>query len=294
MRGGREQLVEAREVVPGDILLLEAGDAVAADARLLEAGGAADRRGRAHRRVGAGRQGPSRRAPDTPLADRRNMVYAGTHVTAGRARAVVVATGRATEIGHIAALADGGRRAEDAARAPHRAVRSLADRRGAAALRRRAALGLLRGLPLGEMLMVAISQMVAMIPEGLPVAMTIALAVGVQRMARARRDRAPPVGGRDARLDDRDLQRQDRHADAQRDDGDRAVAARSAGSSTVTAPATPRTASCTRAMRPPTWAIPRCRPCWRRAALCNDAELLPPEGERSTWRRSAIRPRSRC
>jgi hypothetical protein len=67
--------------------------------------------------------------------------------------------------------------------------------------------------------------MVSMVPEGLPVAMTIALAVGMQRMADARRDHPPAVGGGDAGLHHRDLQRQDRHAHAQRDDRRGAVAA---------------------------------------------------------------------
>ena len=80
-------------IVPGDILVLEAGDAVAADARLLD--GAALQIAEA---ALTGESVPVPKnllpvAPDTPLADRRNMVYAGTHVTAGRARAVVVATG---------------------------------------------------------------------------------------------------------------------------------------------------------------------------------------------------------
>jgi Ca2+-transporting ATPase len=114
------------------------------------------------------------------------MVYAGTHVTAGRARAVVVATGPATEIGHIAALAEG---------AP--ATKTPLERRvaqfgryvivaAAAMFVLINAIGLARGMAFGEIVMVAISQVVGMVPEGLPVAMTIALAIGVQRMARRR------------------------------------------------------------------------------------------------------------
>jgi Ca2+-transporting ATPase len=125
-------------------------------------------------------------APDTPLADRTNMVYAGTHVTAGRALALVVATGGATEIGRIAALA--AHTAEP--RTPlerrvegfGRAVVAVAAVLFVAVL----AVGLARGLPFTAVLMVAVSQVVGVIPEGLPVAMTIALAVGVHRMARRR------------------------------------------------------------------------------------------------------------
>jgi len=186
LRGGREMLVEAREVVPGDIVELGAGDAVPADARLLH--GAALQIAEA---ALTGESVPVAKdvrplAPDTPLADRRNMVYAGTHVTAGRARATVVATGLATEIGRIAALAE-------AAVEP----RTPLERRIAAFGRTIivasvalfalvVAIGLLRGIPPEEIVMIGISQLVGMIPEGLPVAMTIALAAGVQRMSRRR------------------------------------------------------------------------------------------------------------
>ena len=184
VRGGQELVVEAREVVPGELLLLEAGDAVAADARLVEAA--------ALQVAEAALTGESvpvakRLAPlalDTPLADRRNMVYAGTHVTAGRARAVIVATGQATEIGGIAALAE-------AAEEPETPLERRIARFGRTIMVAAAgvfllvvAIGFARGVPAGQLFMVGISQLVGMIPEGLPVAMTIALAVGVQRMAR--------------------------------------------------------------------------------------------------------------
>jgi len=106
VRGNKETRIEAREVVPGDILLLEAGDAVVADGHLLD--GAALQIAEA---ALTGESVPVGKnllplAPDTPLAHRQNMVYAGTHVTAGRARVLVVATGLATEVGQIAALAE--------------------------------------------------------------------------------------------------------------------------------------------------------------------------------------------
>ena len=186
VRGGQDVLVEARAVVPGDILLLEAGDAVAADARLLD--------GAALQIAEAALTGESLpvgkdllpRAPDTPLADRRNMVYAGTHVTAGRARALIVATGLATEIGHIATLAE-------EAKEPQTPLERRIAEFGRYVIVAAAglftlviAIGFLRGIPLGQILMVGVSQVVSMIPEGLPVAMTVALAVGVQRMAQRR------------------------------------------------------------------------------------------------------------
>ncbi len=184
VRGGREALVEAREVVPGDLLVLEAGDAIAADARLLDHAAL-----QIAEAALTGESVPVPKnlrpvAPDTPLADRRNMVYAGTHVTAGRARAVVVATGLATEIGHIAALAE-------AAEQPQTPLERRVAQFGRYVIVGAIAMffainliGVLRGMPFGQIVMVGISQVVGMIPEGLPVAMTIALAVGVQRMAR--------------------------------------------------------------------------------------------------------------
>jgi Ca2+-transporting ATPase len=184
VRGGQERVVEARDVVPGDVLVLEAGDAIAADARLLH--GAALQIAEA---ALTGESVPVAKsllplAPGTGLADRRNMIYAGTHVTAGRARALVVATGPDTEIGHIAALAE-------AAEQPPTPLERRVARFGRSIMIAAAvmfvavnAIGLLRGVALADIVMVGISQVVGMIPEGLPVAMTIALAVGVRRMAR--------------------------------------------------------------------------------------------------------------
>ena len=186
VRAGEEQIVAARELVPGDILLLEAGDAVGADARLLH--GAALQIAEA---ALTGESVPVAKhllplAPDTPLADRRNMVYAGTHVTAGRARAVVVATGPATEIGRIAALAESAQEPETPLELRVAQFGRYVIVAAVAIFVVVNAVGLLRDLPFGEIVMIAISQVVGMIPEGLPVAMTIALAVGVQRMARRR------------------------------------------------------------------------------------------------------------
>lgn len=183
IRDGKETILAAGDLVPGDVLLLASGDAVAADARLLEAAQL-----QCVEAALTGESVPVSKsvAPleeATPLADRRNMVYCSTYVTAGRGRAVVVATGAATEVGRIA------RMTQDApqARSP---LELRLERFGRALLGASLilfvavlALGVLRSLPLDEVLMVAISQMVSVVPEGLPVAMTIALAVGMQRMA---------------------------------------------------------------------------------------------------------------
>jgi Ca2+-transporting ATPase len=186
IRDGQEVLVEARDLVPGDILVLDAGDAVSADARLLH--------GAALQLAEASLTGESVAvakdlqpvAPDTPLGDRRDMVYAGTHVTAGRARAVIVATGLDTELGRIAALAGG---AQETRTPLERRIAQFGRYVIVAGIFMFAlvvGIGFARGIPVGQVLMIGISQLVSMIPEGLPVAMTIALAVGVQRMAKRR------------------------------------------------------------------------------------------------------------
>ncbi|MCA3076144.1 MAG: HAD-IC family P-type ATPase [Rhodocyclaceae bacterium] len=183
LREGAESTIAARDLVPGDILLLAAGDAVGADARLVQAASLAAAEAAL---TGESVPVPKHVAPlpeATGLADRRNMVFSGTYITAGRARAVVTATGIHTEVGGIARLT------EDAPE-PKTPLELRIAQFGrylvVAALVLFGivmALGLVRGLPFADVLMVAISQMVSMVPEGLPVAMTIALAVGMQRMA---------------------------------------------------------------------------------------------------------------
>jgi magnesium-transporting ATPase (P-type) len=183
VRDGTARVVEAREVVPGDILLLAAGDAVAADARLLEAVALQVAEAALTGESVGVTKNVEVLSAETLLADRRNMVHAGTYVTAGRGRAVVMATGLNTEIGHIAALAES---AAQPATPLERRIAQFGRWIVVAAVALFGvilALGLMRGLPAGEVVMVGISQLVGMIPEGLPVAMTIALAIGVQRMA---------------------------------------------------------------------------------------------------------------
>ena len=169
--------------MPGDLVLLAAGDAVAADARLLEAAALEAAEAALTGESLPVAKHPEPLAADTSLADRRNMVYSGTHIAAGRGRAVVVATGLDTEVGKIASLTE-------SAEEPKTPLEQRLAQFGRYLVGAAIALfvvvltfGMLRGLPFVEILMVAISQMVSMVPEGLPVAMTIALAVGMQRMA---------------------------------------------------------------------------------------------------------------
>lgn len=184
VRDGHETVIAARDLVPGDILLLAAGDAVGADARLLEAAAL-----EATEAALTGESLPVLKhtnvlPEDTVLGDRKNMLFSGTHLTSGRGRAVVVATGLQTEVGKIAGLTT-------AAREPRTPLELRLQQFGqwlvAAAVLLfglMLAFGLMRGIPFTQIFMVAVSELVSMVPEGLPVAMTIALAVGMQRMAR--------------------------------------------------------------------------------------------------------------
>lgn len=183
IRGGSEEMIEARDLVPGDLLLLAGGDAVGADARLVEAASLeVSEAALTGESLPVGKITASLPA-DTPLADRSNMVYSGTHATAGRARAVVVATALATEVGKIATLTQAAKEPKTPLELKiaqfSRYVLIAALFMFAVVL----AVGLLRELPFSKIFMVALSQVVSMVPEGLPVAMTVALAVGMQRMA---------------------------------------------------------------------------------------------------------------
>ena len=187
-RDGKSISIPAAQVVPGDILLLEAGDLVAADARLLEAN--------ALRSVESALTGESepvdkhaRPLPeeDLPLGDRANMIFMGTHVTAGTALAVVVATGMHTQLGHIAHLIQ---QASEPETSPlqeklHRFGRVLVWI-ALAIVAMLFGLGLLRGMNFIQLFMTSISLAVATVPEGLPAVVTIALALGVMRMAKRR------------------------------------------------------------------------------------------------------------
>lgn len=183
LRDGAERAIAARQLVPGDILLLAAGDAVGADARLIEAAALSVAEAALTGESVPVDKNTLALPEDTLLADRRNMVFSGTHVAAGRARALVTGTGTRTEVGGIAKLTQD-------AQEPKTPLEQRIAQFGRVLVIAAGlvfvlviALGLARGLPLADVLMVAISQMVSMVPEGLPVAMTIALAVGMQRMA---------------------------------------------------------------------------------------------------------------
>jgi P-type Ca2+ transporter type 2C len=185
-RGDEVKIIAASEVVVGDVLEVEAGDAVPADARLLQTIDLA-----AEESALTGESSPVQKdardivAPDAQLADRPTMLFVGTTLVRGKGRAVVTATGGATELGRLSALIH---RPRDRTTPLEQKLDSFGKRIlwGCLAL---AGLLFLRGLAKGdrswhELLLEAVSIAVAAIPEGLPAITTITLALGMQRMAR--------------------------------------------------------------------------------------------------------------
>ena len=184
VRGGHAEVLAAAEVVCGDLLLLDAGDLAAADARLVAAAMLHTNEAPLTGESQAVEKQTGICAPETPLAERHNMVFLGTSVASGSGRALVIATGMHTEVGRIASLLE---TASSDATPLQRRLDQVARRLLWACLGIVAlvfGLGLLRSLAPFELFLSAVSLAVAAIPEGLPAVVTIALALGVQRMVR--------------------------------------------------------------------------------------------------------------
>ena len=184
IRGGTESSLPASQLVPGDLIRLEAGDLVPADARLLESAGLkADEAAMTGESLPVEKQAGEALPPDTPLADRRNMVIGSTVITAGRATAVVTATGMDSEVGRVAGLL---LEQEDSDTPLQRRMGEISKTLSFLCLCVCAVMfgvGLLQRRAMLDMFMTAVSLAVAAIPEGLPAIVTIVLALGVQRMA---------------------------------------------------------------------------------------------------------------
>ena len=185
LRNGRIMEIPAKEVVPGDIILIEAGDRIPADARLIEAIDL-----RVDEAVLTGESIPVPKSTEPlpeakmPVADRRNMVFMGTHTTYGRGKAVVTATGMNTEFGKIASMLQ---YVEEEKTPLQERLEHVGKWLGILCLVvcfAVAALGIFRGLPPLEMFIWGVSLAVAAVPEALPAVVTISLAVGVQRMVK--------------------------------------------------------------------------------------------------------------
>lgn len=185
IRDGVETVIDAAELVPGDIIKLEAGDFVPADARLLKSASL-----KSEESALTGESVPSEKDADAEvksgasLGDRANMVFSGCSITYGTATAIVTATGMDTEMGKIANLLN----AESETQTPlQQKLAQLGKYLGIVAILACAIIfvvGIVNGIPVMEIFMTAISLAVSAIPEGLPAIVTIVLSIGVQRMVK--------------------------------------------------------------------------------------------------------------
>lgn len=185
IRDGEEKIIDASDLVPGDIIKLEAGDFVPADARLIYSAGL-----KSEESALTGESVPSEKdyseeiLENAPIGDRHNMVYSGCSVTYGTATAVVTATGMNTEMGKIANLLDN---EEETGTPLQQKLAQLGKYLGILALVACGIIfvvGIANKIPVLEIFMTAVSLAVSAIPEGLPAIVTIVLSIGVQRMVK--------------------------------------------------------------------------------------------------------------
>ncbi|WP_345973154.1 HAD-IC family P-type ATPase [Sulfurimonas diazotrophicus] len=186
LRDGKEELIDATGLALGDIVVIESGDKVPADLRLIHTYHlSADESLLTGESLEVGKDAERRfDDPDLPLGDRSNMLFAGTYITSGRARGIVSAVGLHTQIGRIAELLIG----RSAVKVP------LIARLEAFSLKIAAAVGIIsllivalslfRGTPLLEIFFLTVALFVSAVPEGLPVAITVALASAAVAMSR--------------------------------------------------------------------------------------------------------------
>jgi Ca2+-transporting ATPase len=186
VRDGQEREIESRALVRGDIVLLDTGDRIPADIRLIEATAlSADESLLSGESASVSKQAEPV-ASDVAVAERTSMVWMGTNVTSGSGRGVVVATGESTEFGRIAHITE---MLSEEKTPLQKRLAGLGRQVGIFAIIVSALVGVtgwLAGKPLLEMFLTGISLAVAVVPEGLPAVVTIALALGVRRMARRR------------------------------------------------------------------------------------------------------------
>jgi magnesium-transporting ATPase (P-type) len=185
IRAGREVTVPARDLVPGDLVLLESGSRIPADLRLVNINAlAVDESLLTGESVPVAKQMAPLVDAALPAAERANMAYAGTVVSTGRGRGYVVATGERTELGGIAAHVRSSERTETPLQRRMGRFARVVGAMVAGSAVVAFVLGVLAGEGAAEMFLVAVALAVSAVPEGLPIAFTINLAVGVTRMAR--------------------------------------------------------------------------------------------------------------
>ncbi len=185
LRGDDETDVPARELVPGDVILLRAGDKAPADGRLSEVVNLqVEESALTGESLSVEKQTAALTGGELPVGDRTNMLFAGTTVTYGRGRAIVVATGMATEFGAIARMLETIERRKTPLQLSLDKVAMILARTAFAVVLVVVGLGLLRGQPFLEMLLFGTAVAVAVVPEALPAVITISLTLAAQRMVK--------------------------------------------------------------------------------------------------------------
>ncbi|MFX1517470.1 MAG: cation-translocating P-type ATPase, partial [Promethearchaeota archaeon] len=185
IREGKKQRIEAQFLVPGDIILIEGGDKIPADGRLLESHSLrVDESALTGESFPGAKEAMSQVPQDAPIADQESSVFSGTSVTRGRGQALIIKTGMQTEFGKIAK----GLLEEKTEETPlQKRLATLGKWIGIGSLSICAVIffiGILLDQEVIEMFIVAVGLAVAAVPEGLPAVVTLALALGVQRMSR--------------------------------------------------------------------------------------------------------------
>ena len=185
LRDGVEIKIPARELVPGDVILLHTGDRIPADARLLESiNMQLEEAALTGESVPVEKHVRALDHDDLQVGDRKNMIYAGTAVTYGRGRALVVATAMQTEFGKIAQLLQTVETGKTPLQQNLDKVGAVLARAALVVVALIVAVGLFRGQPFIDMLIFGIALAVAVVPEALPAVVTISLAIGVQKMVK--------------------------------------------------------------------------------------------------------------
>jgi len=185
IRDGELKLIPAKELVPGDLIQIEAGDHIPADGRLVQvAYFQTQEASLTGESVPIEKYSEELNFEEIPLAERKNMVYLGTQAVTGKAKAVVVNTGMNTELGRIAEMIEETRKEETPLQERLARLGKWLVYLCLGTVIIIFFLGIIRGIPVIEMFLTAVSLAVAAIPEGLPAVVTIALALGVQRMVK--------------------------------------------------------------------------------------------------------------
>jgi Ca2+-transporting ATPase len=185
LREGIEVKIPAKDLVPGDVIILRTGDRVPADARLLDAINLqVEEAALTGESVPVEKHTKALESAELSTGDRKNLVYAGTAVTYGRGKALVVATAMQTEFGKIAKMLQDVETGRTPLQQNLDKVGAVLGRAAFVVVAIIVALGLFRGQPFIEMLIFGIALAVAVVPEALPAVVTISLAIGVQKMVK--------------------------------------------------------------------------------------------------------------